>query len=269
MEYKTYRIIDGKPRRVIVDENGKVINRYPKEEELKGLEKEPRKAQDTVSKGIYYNKTNACDKCGIKFDYLKKLGNHPHRECDNRGKETGKWLCHKCYAKYRYRITIGSIKDCRTKDYGLRSTNREGDKVQLLINLLEGFEDLNKKMDCYNFPIDSIDPITGLGYQIKGLIYDSINMCWGFARLQKELHKEFHSIFLVCKSEDGKYIERIYKIPKSKITTNGITIYKSPMNSRGTSVVTPWYEKYRIMDKDYINKANEIWEIILKEMKLV
>lgn len=37
--YKSYRIIDGKPRWIIVDENGNIVNKNPTKEELKGLEK--------------------------------------------------------------------------------------------------------------------------------------------------------------------------------------------------------------------------------------
>lgn len=39
-KFISIRIIDGKPRQVIVDENGKIINRNPTKEELKGFENE-------------------------------------------------------------------------------------------------------------------------------------------------------------------------------------------------------------------------------------
>jgi hypothetical protein len=48
--YKTYRIVDGKPRLVIVDENGQIINKNTSKDKLKGLEKEPRKYRDTIKK---------------------------------------------------------------------------------------------------------------------------------------------------------------------------------------------------------------------------
>ena len=38
--YKSWRLIDGKPRLVIVDETGNIVNRNPTEDELKGLDKE-------------------------------------------------------------------------------------------------------------------------------------------------------------------------------------------------------------------------------------
>ena len=48
-KYKTKRIIDGKPplRTVIVDETGKVVNKNPSKDELKGLRNEPRRPHDT------------------------------------------------------------------------------------------------------------------------------------------------------------------------------------------------------------------------------
>lgn len=36
-EYKTYRIVDGKPRWVFVDEHGNVINNSPSSKELKDM----------------------------------------------------------------------------------------------------------------------------------------------------------------------------------------------------------------------------------------
>ena len=38
IKYKSNRIIDGKPRWIITDENGKIINRNQTKEELKGLD---------------------------------------------------------------------------------------------------------------------------------------------------------------------------------------------------------------------------------------
>ncbi len=38
--YMSIRLLDGKPRKVIVDETGKIVNRSPNKEELKGIEKE-------------------------------------------------------------------------------------------------------------------------------------------------------------------------------------------------------------------------------------
>lgn len=57
-KYKTKRIIDGKPRWVIVNDNGNIINRNPINEELKGLKKEIRTPRDTRKGKTYNSYTN-------------------------------------------------------------------------------------------------------------------------------------------------------------------------------------------------------------------
>ena len=84
--YKSIRIIDGKPKCVIVDENGKVINKYPSKEELKLVAK-PRKYP-----------TDICDRCGENFS---SSGYGAHYKEKIEGKWTGKLICHKCYMKDR------------------------------------------------------------------------------------------------------------------------------------------------------------------------
>lgn len=78
MKYKSYRIINGKPRWVIVDENGNIVNRNPTEDELKELKKLVGKIHERYTeeqllnelrrfeKALYY--LIAIDKCNkIKY----------------------------------------------------------------------------------------------------------------------------------------------------------------------------------------------------------
>lgn len=262
-KYKSYRIVDGKPRWVIVDENGKIINRNPNNE-LKGLEKEIQISYSRGNKKIYkHNDSNTCNRCNINFAIAK--GN-PRMDNDN-----GKWLCKKCYDRDYQKNnpnstnnTIKSLANCRTKNQDPNSSNAKGDKIQKLINILENFECLNERLDNFTTPIDSIDPKTGLKYQIKGKWIK--NRRWCYECLEKEWNKEFHSIFLCCVSEDGNIVERIYKIPKNEITElrkrNSITIYKNQLRRSKTLY---WYEKYRITNKEYIKEANEIWKQLIDE----
>lgn len=68
--YTSKRFIDGKVRLVIVDENGKIVNRKPKKEELKGLEEETyvKKERYTAAekknrqKGRFWKKVDIKDK---------------------------------------------------------------------------------------------------------------------------------------------------------------------------------------------------------------
>lgn len=52
-------------------------------------------------RGIYYNRTNTCDNIkedGKKCENKLILG-RAHRDYDDKGNWTGKWLCHNCYMK--------------------------------------------------------------------------------------------------------------------------------------------------------------------------
>lgn len=98
--YKSYRIIDGKSKLVIVNENGDVINKNPVKEELKCLEKE-RYFRNIIPK-TKYNETDTCPI--IREDTGKPCGNllsSRFLEHDNNGKSTGRLICRQCYRTYQ------------------------------------------------------------------------------------------------------------------------------------------------------------------------
>lgn len=64
--YKSYRIIDGKPRWVIVDEAGNIINRNPSKEELKYLNSENKDGRSNPRPFLRYKK-EALLECLIRF----------------------------------------------------------------------------------------------------------------------------------------------------------------------------------------------------------
>lgn len=101
-KYKTKRIIDRKPplRTVIVDENGKVINKNPTIEELKGLKWFDKELYlGNVKKPVYYNETNTCDNCREEGIETKLIPGKTIREHNKKGELTGNWLCNKCKSK--------------------------------------------------------------------------------------------------------------------------------------------------------------------------
>lgn len=99
IEYTSKRYVDGKVRTVIVDKDGKIINRNPRKDELQNL-KEETYVRNKVSKK--YNETNTCDRCGekLKVEQTNKI----RRERDIEGIETGKWLCIKCKSQIVIKI---------------------------------------------------------------------------------------------------------------------------------------------------------------------
>lgn len=118
ISYKSWRIIDGKPRWVILDEIGTITNRTPNKCELKRLDKFPEK--DGRGNPRHYNSTNTCDRCREQGIIERLVINNALREKDRDGNETGRLICHKCYMKdYNdrpdsHKNIIKSFADCRT-----------------------------------------------------------------------------------------------------------------------------------------------------------
>ncbi len=248
-KYKSYRIIDEKAKWVIIDEDGKIIDKEPSNEKLRSLEKD-----------IYlrkrYNDTNTCDRCGINFDIA--TGN-PCREYDEKGNRTGKRLCHNCYEKFdpnSQKNIIKSLRNRRTRSLNPNSSQAKGDLFEELTCQWIGVKNLNKESDNYKSPIDhSHDSELGI-IQTKGRFYDSINRYWTFSCLERDWDKEFDNMICYCASKNGKIIEKIYIFPISEIIgRTSIGIYKN--SSRGE-----WYEKYRVTDEEEIKKVNNIWKKI-------
>lgn len=266
IEYTSKRYIDGKVRQIIIDENGKIINRNPSREELKGLKKEIYVKKVTPR---YYNRTNLCDRCGISFE---KMGwGNPQKEYDENEEWTGKWDCPNCRQKYdpnSQRNKLKSIANCRTGNQNPDHKCTKGDEIIDLACELYGYINLNDKYDKYNTEIDCQDPKTGLLYQIMGKTLVTLkkyksktigkkvyNEGWGFGHLERELYKEYQEMICFCNSKDRKTIENIYRFPINIVKrTKCITIRKG--------YFLGWYEQYRIKDEDELMKANEIWNRI-------
>lgn len=224
---------------------------------------------------IYYNRTNTCDniiaigfswrRCGEKLVPRKAI-----REKNKNGNLTGRWICNKCYLKdYHKRpdsqVNIQkSLANRRIGNLDPNSEQAKGDKSQELACELYGWEDLNKKYDNYNTPIDCYDPRTGLYHQVQGSYYNYIEKYWFFGNFEREWEKIFEYMICFCFNKYGKIVERIYKFPKEEIErVKGITIFRNPTVGRYSTPFTPWYEKYRITNEDELKKANEIWREIL------
>jgi hypothetical protein len=260
--YKSKRSIDGKrPIWVIVDEIGKIVNRNPSKDELKGIKNEPRKPYDTKAKHPEY-----CCRCKEKL-----VTEDCCRERDQKGVRTEKWLCKKCYEKDRYAKgdTNGNlqqtIRNCRTGNQCSDSYNAKADDTQELACKLYNWIDLNKENDNHTFPIDCYDPKTGLYHQIQGHNYNCIERRWAHTNFAREWHKKYEDMVCFCLSKDGKTVERIYKFLKKEIDKRwSINIYKNPTVGRYGVPYVQSYEDYRITDEDELRKANDIWKEILE-----
>lgn len=220
-----------------------------------------------------YNRTNTCDK--IKEDGTlcrREFFGDAYREKNKNGDWTGNWICVNCYKKEfnkradSFNGICKSLRDRRTNNIKSWTSNYKGDKFQDLTCLWRSIDDLNEKNDNYKSPVDhSRDTILGI-VQTKGKFYNSYNQCWTthLGSEQNAIRKgiEFDNLIFYCASKDGKFIERLYIIPKKEIIKRiSIYITKNPKDRWGNPII-PWYEQYRINEEKELKIVNEIWRKI-------
>lgn len=271
-EYKQKRIVDSKPRYVILDGEGLVIDKNPSKERL----------NQVLIWNFKHNETGICPRCREENTVTEKsiLDGNACKERDKYGKKTGRFVCEnhwkKDYEKYNpdsSRNARKSVANCRTDNENQDHSSTKGNEDIELACKLYGYIDLNKKYNNHITPVDCQDPITGLLYQIRGKTLGIISRYttvsgkekyyegWDFTDLGDEWYKDYEAMIFICRSKDRKIIEEIYKIPfkniKEKIKRIGI--YKN------VSKWIPWYGKFRIKDEEEIRKANDILQRILEE----
>lgn len=110
IKYNTKRIIDGKPplRTVIVDEDGKVINKNPTKDELKGLEIDVLPAYTRLNK----KRIKTCCSCESHDTYVNLEGYERWFTCNCRREKCTNYLCKRCYNRE------DPFKDGRSKPRG-------------------------------------------------------------------------------------------------------------------------------------------------------
>lgn len=250
--YKRYTIIDRKPRLVIVDETGSIVNKNPSKEELEGLREE-----------VYIKKVKVCCNCGSHGTYVDPRGYKVWHQHKCQKMTCTKYLCNNCYQRYDPSSTnniIKSLANIRTGNQDPNHSGTKADKSQELACELYGWIDLNKENDNHISPLDCVDLRTGLYHQVQGRCYNYEIGYWPFGNLEREWKKKFEDMVCFCFNEDWKIVERIYKFLREEIMrVKSISVYKNP--SRGVQ----WYEKYRVEDKDELDEANKKWKDITVE----
>lgn len=226
-------------------------------------------------KGIYYNRTNTCDKCIEKGIETKLIKGKAYRKHNEYGNWTGRWICASCWNKdYQknnpnsYTNTIKPIANHRTGNLNPNYNTTKGIRSQKLACELYGWKDLNIENDNYanGTPLDCYDPRTVLYHQVQGRFYNSERGYWPFTGFEDEWKKIFENMICFCFSKDGKIVERIYKFPwKDIMERTSATIYKNPIDRWHNPITPGWYEEHRITDEDELRKANGIWKKILEE----
>lgn len=225
-----------------------------------------------INRARRYNLTNTCE--FIETDderCTEKLYPKNARKFTINGKLV--WFCERHSGRYRQTLPNSqhnihkSIANIRTGNLNPHCSIAKGNLFQELTCRWRStvstipVEDLNKKNDNYRSPIDHT-PDSELGIiQTKGASYSSKYKIWSLSEFDRDYNKNYDTHICYCINEDGKIIERIYIFPKHVIKTNTIHIYK--YDSKGHLYKNGWYEKYRIIDEEIINKVNDIWKVII------
>jgi hypothetical protein len=270
----------------VVVKYGKFI-RNPTREDLK----------DAIVK--YYNRTNICPTCRKEYNIgeISELTDksilypkNAMRGVNKYGNKTGEFVCSSHWRRYYQRYDPNSSLNAR-KSVANRRTGNNNDLHLILsenceyeTTILFGAEKLSDENYSYNLPLDS-GPITdnisimigdklvylfGKVLQTKGSNILTMNIIkglsyyeyerWLLSGIEGEWIKKFDHLIFYCITKDRKMIERIYVFPKEEIIgKQGISIIKN--NSRGIG----WYEKYRVTDIEFLERANRIWQKIINK----
>lgn len=261
-KYTSIRIINGKPRKVIVNEKGDIANINPNKEELIGLKIEPYK----FGTGIY-NYTNTCEFIETNGERcIEKL--YPKNA--NRVYQNGKriWCCNTHCSRHRDKLPNSktnlqkSLCGRRTGYLNPNCPSAKGDLAEELTNIWRGTKNLNKELDCYNTAIDhSRDPEFGT-ITTKSARFNNIYGKWHNGNIGNEQNKNIDNLIFHCFSSDGMIHCMTYVIHKTELINHtSITIYKNNPNRY------PWFEQYRITNEDEITKIEEIWKNIIKKIR--
>ncbi len=241
-KYTSTRIIDGKPRIVIVDETGKIVNRSPSKDELKGLEKEivkDSRRHKEYTKDHLLNELKRFEKEEGRIPKEKDLSN-------NLG-----YPSIQSYKNYFGSLNkalklIGMDLDTRVVQGCLKTNIEKGRYAEIMV--IDHFRrhpiDLageNRKSSC-----DGICP-NGNTYDVKSskLYKDSLRSYYDF-HTNNKYKEEIEIYYLLGFNEDYSRLEYIWRLPGEIVERNRFIVELNNW-SRGYTIDS--IKEYDITDK--------------------
>ena len=212
--YKTKRPIDGKkPIWVIVDEDGKVINKNPSKDQLKNLEKELRYPQDTrKGKVRLYTDKELLD---YLIQFYEKYGRIPGaKDFDNNPEFPSRGIYHLRFGSWKNALKlVGLDLDTRVIQGYLDTNVEKGRFGEILIR--DHFEnnpvDLageNKKSHC-----DGICP-NGKTYDVKSSkLHIKGDYMWWDYNTSNKYKEEIEIYYFLAFNEDWTKLLYVWRIP--------------------------------------------------------
>lgn len=238
--YKSMRWIDGKLTKVITDEKDNIVQNPTKEQINMSIFDN----RYTSKKNRRKHEKRVCCSCGSNETYVNNHGVPVWHSCNCIDKECTRWLCNNCRSK------IDNMSLWRIGRLSKYSKTGKGVIGQWVVAKYLGVEDLNIKMDNFNFHIDLIHPIYGCVQVKLSLLnkygkWDMVNIGW-----------YFDTLFIVCMSDNFGNVERVYIIPEGDIIseTRRVSITKNPKLSLGPFM----YDKFKVDEKPFDNIYNTV-----------
>lgn len=234
--FKSLRIIDGRPKWVLINENGDIVNRNPTKEQIENA-----KFEYSNFYRIHRFKGRKCRKCGNDISDPSR-DNHGTRYLDDKGNWDGKsWLCNCCYMK-DYNKDRNDNADWRTGNLSRYSPSGKGFIGAQIVARTLGVDDCNIIMDNFNFYID-LGKHSKYGYiEVKTATLDIECGEWSFIlNLWKQI--------LVCMDqyEPWKNVKKLYAISYGYVINNkGITI--TDITSKYSKLK---WERFKIDEKPF------------------
>jgi hypothetical protein len=241
--YKSKRIVDGKPplRTVIVDEDGKVINKNPTKEELKGLMKEPRTPRDTTRK---YTKEQLLW-CLIQF--YEENGRPPtQKDFDNNPDYPHSKIYHKYFGSWSAALKlVGLDVESMVKKGVIETEQQKGRFGEILIRDHFATYPVDLAGENQNSSCDGICP-NGKTYDVKssklyiGGFYDF--------KTNNKYKNEIDIYYLLGFNEDYTKLKYGWRIPGEIVDTNDFYVSLNSIYQKRMSCAKFYIENMRKYD---------------------
>jgi hypothetical protein len=249
IHYRAWRIINGKPAQwVIVDESGNIVNRNPTKEELKELEKEQRRSQDTrnfrkyeddglLSELIRFEKENGFPPTANDFRDGPEYPNPSTYQ-----KRFGSWS--------NSLKLVGLDVESMIKKGVLITNNQKARLSEMMV--VSHFEKnpIDLAGDNCHSPCDGICP-NGKTYDVKSAPKAYKGPYYNFV-IKNKLREEIKIYYLLAFNEDWTKLNHVWRIPGEIVEKDNfyIGIYGGEFNIENM-------EEYEITDR-FRNVFNEL-----------
>jgi hypothetical protein len=230
--YKSYRIVNGKPKLVVTDEDCNIVQ-SPNKEQIKIAILEYRDHY----KRCRYKETKCC-KCDSTKTYMKGPEDPLWYICECGKKDFTGNICDICYGKTR------SPAGWRYGQLDASSSPGKGFIGVQIIAKTYGLEDCNIKMSSFNFYID-LSKHSEYGYiEVKTATLNIKNREWYFSKFHE---RNFDNLLALCmdSNKPWKDVKMAYMTPwEDAINRMTIKITENPARK-------PWYYDFRIDEKPF------------------